>query len=395
MKNLFVQFYTHYKHQSKYDLFNGFSDTWDLCKSKGDMIWISWDWQDENIPELNLPFSKGTVYISCFFENHVDAAYKWSEEYPSVDFVIGGPGVIFNEIQSRDNIEYFRCTVEEYFGVNNFSYEWKLEIPQEIENVNMDILRYNYGIKATCYWNKCSYCRLSLVESKRVRPLHNFKNSFKKISRAKEEIIIFYNPSITPDMFKDFLVPLELDESMKIRIYTRPDKKTYMACKTFFPLIKSLHKINFSIAPEFLSQRMLDFMNKGTTIETVTDIIKLYNEYDVEYEVNFIVGWPNLTENDLVHMQNNMSMFTKDILINLFLLKISSEGMGFSSIFPPPDGKRWSPIDECSEETISLNIKLQQLIHDKFNRVKYNNFNKDYLEKLLYIKREYDKHATG
>jgi hypothetical protein len=156
-----------------------------------------------------------------------------------------------------------------------------------------------------------------------------------------------------------------------------------------------LNKINFSIAPEFLSQRMLDFMNKGTTIETITKIIKLYNKYDVEYEVNFIVGWPNLTEEDLVHMKNNMRMFTKDVMINLFLLKISSEGMGFSSVYPPPNRKRWSPIDGCNEEAISLNIKLLQIIHDKFNRIKYNNFSRDYLEKLLYKKLGFDKHEIG
>ena len=73
---LFLQFYNDIK-GIYFDLCNGFSDTYDLCKSKGDFFWTEhevdnakWD-QEETYKHRELPIKRGTVYISALYMNHL------------------------------------------------------------------------------------------------------------------------------------------------------------------------------------------------------------------------------------------------------------------------------------------------------------------------------------
>ncbi|MBW2633674.1 MAG: hypothetical protein JRE14_06025, partial [Deltaproteobacteria bacterium] len=93
---LFLQFYNQIK-GAYYDLCNGYSDTYDLCRSKGDFFWTEHEtdrtkWHDDTTyTSRQLPIDKGTVYISAIYVNHLYQAYMWARAYPNIKFVVGGP----------------------------------------------------------------------------------------------------------------------------------------------------------------------------------------------------------------------------------------------------------------------------------------------------------------
>jgi hypothetical protein len=93
---LFVQFFNEIK-ETYFDLCNGFSDTYDLCKSKGDLYWTQHEadqtkwYLDETYTNRELPISSGTVYISAIYVNHLYQSYIWAREYPDIRFIVGGP----------------------------------------------------------------------------------------------------------------------------------------------------------------------------------------------------------------------------------------------------------------------------------------------------------------
>jgi len=86
---LFVQFFGK-TNSGWFDLCNGFSDTWDLCASKGDLFWVEQlgdtsRWYDETAYEkIPLPIARGTVYISASYVNHLYQAYTWALCYPDI-----------------------------------------------------------------------------------------------------------------------------------------------------------------------------------------------------------------------------------------------------------------------------------------------------------------------
>ena len=73
---LFIQFYGKTK-SGWFDLCNGFSDTFDLCKSKGDFLWVEHEqdydkcYEEDTYENIPLPIQKGTVYVSASYVNHL------------------------------------------------------------------------------------------------------------------------------------------------------------------------------------------------------------------------------------------------------------------------------------------------------------------------------------
>ena len=63
---LFIQFYSKTK-SGWFDLCNGFSDTYDLCKSKGDFFWMEHEadndkwYEEKTYQDRPLPIKKGPV----------------------------------------------------------------------------------------------------------------------------------------------------------------------------------------------------------------------------------------------------------------------------------------------------------------------------------------------
>jgi hypothetical protein len=387
--SLFVQFYNHDIKRKKYDLLNGFSDTWDFCKSKGEIVWVPYNEETARADELYIPFSEGTIYVSCLFLNAIDVVYNWAEKHPNIKFIIGGPAVIYNEIIETHNVKIYKGTIEEYFGIDNFSYKWKIEIPNELKNDDtIKFLRYNYKIKTGCYWGKCTFCRNHIDYYMRNRPNNCYKNRFNKKTKALVENIVLGNPSITPEEIK-WISSIELDKGITLKAYIRPDEISYEACKKYFPKMKHKDKIYFVTAPEFLSQRMLDFVDKGTTIEIIIKFIKLFDKHDIKYKLNFITGWPQLIEEDINELRENIKKIRHDISINLFCLVVSKDYSILSSKYPPPDDQpKWMPIVNCSNEVIDLNFKMIRIIENHFNGfVEYQNFHRKFFDDMLLERR--------
>lgn len=377
MNNLFVQFYNYNTDNNRYDLVNGFSDAWDLCKSKGDFLWIPWRYigvnnkVEKTLPDFNAPFDEGKVFVSCSFLNQMLAVKKWAEKYPNLNFVIGGVAVLYHNVQ-MPNIENYKGSVEEYFGVENYSYEWKLEVPEEIKNRDDITIRYIYKIDSLCYWGNCKYCVYS-KEVNKTRPISIRKTKIKKLSNAREEWMILGTPSIKPNDIKNWLPLIELEEGVRLRIYLRPDKIMYLSSKLFFDNISFLDKIHFMIAPEFLSQRMLDFIDKGTKIEDIMNVFHILDRYNVSYEINFIVGFPNLIREDVDSLKKFVKLLRKDKTVNFFALGVSNSGQRFSKVFPPPDNlSYWYPIVNSSVEVKKLNLEVFNIIKGHFNNINYN-----------------------
>ena len=133
---LFVQFYSQWNirlNKPVWAISNGFSDTYDLCKSKGDFYWVHQEYDRqycdiENVKTIcekeELPIRKGKVFVSATTTTHAYQAYVWAKKYPKINIVVGGPAIIsgtfiYNSLPK--NLTFTKKSVEQYFNTPNFS----------------------------------------------------------------------------------------------------------------------------------------------------------------------------------------------------------------------------------------------------------------------------------
>ena len=318
---LFVQFYSRtesfnprFKNISHYEVCNGFSDTWNLCKSKGDFLWINHSKQEKSYGtdiikdvDPDLPIKKGIVYVSAYYLSHLHQVLKWAIRYPNIKFIAGGPACSpkvykVDETIIPSNLTIINCTVEEYFGVPNFSNEWKLELPNEDHSMTLNFM---YTLMNTCYWGKCVFCNFSKQKA-RFRP--EIKFEFLNVDYQGNQRINLYSPSVTPKQLKTILGDTSYNEKIRYDIYLRANKNERDVLKELFiNKQNNFPSCKFFLGIEFPSNRMLNYMKKNNTIEDFIDTIKMISEYgnkeSIMIHLPFIMGWDNLLPSDVSDME--------------------------------------------------------------------------------------------
>ena len=337
---------------SKWDLGNGFSDTYSYCKNKGDFLWVNhinsleeidvqkntkrniqvypshklkdkddynfdnMEYQDqENITSAvdDIPITKGTVYVSALILSHLNRIYNWALNKPNVKFVVGGPALELpvNYIMTEtwpDNIKLINSSVEQYFKIPELSCDWGLEVPKEIPSE--DIIQYAYGLERGCYWGKCKFCYLSERGPEIVRDRENPKWEFLNVDHDKKRIRLG-TESITPNYIKKHLNNFPKEKNLNYVLFYSCRKKEYESIKE---ITRDLSDITFKLGLDFPTKRMWKYMIKGFTPQGSLDSIKLLREKNANIMANIIIGWPNLIEEDITELEeylNALNIHTK------------------------------------------------------------------------------------
>ncbi len=320
---LFIQFYSRientnprFKGQSIYELCNGFSDTYDLCKSKGDFLWVNHSKQlrgygQNKIKELNisLPINKGIIYVCTYYLSQLYQVYKWALKYPNIKFIVGGPSTNPKTFEVDWNIfpknmEIINKTVEEYFNIPNFSNKWNLELPQEDHSM---ILTYSYTLRSSCYWGKCIFCN----QSQGTRQRSNIDFEFKNVKYSGLQRVNLYTPAMTSNHLKKLLLNLDYNKKIRYDIYLRGNKTERDTLKDIFKVKKNnFPQIKFVLGVEYPSDRMLKYMNKNINVDGILktiNIIASSNQKNIQIQLPFILGWNNLENSDIICLKDFMN----------------------------------------------------------------------------------------
>lgn len=340
---LFVQFFTkiydvnpRFSGYNLYILCNGFSDTFDLCKTKGDFLWVNHSKQrnaygkdQEQLFDNELPISKGIVFVSCFYVSQLFQVYQWAKKYPSINFIAGGPAchpkiAFYKKDNIPKNMQIMSCSVEEYFDVPNFSYPWKLEFPDGDKNLT---LAYSYTIDTECYWGKCIFCSYRHVE-KRKRP--NLSFEFKNVDYIGNQRLNLYSPSMSASKLKNILYNLDYNKKVRYDIYIRGrENESKVLKETMQNKQGNFPQTKFLLGVDFPSQRMLDYMQKNLTIDGILHTINTIADYcneNVQIHLSFILGWNNLTYKDIRELEVFLNQLPYDKVkitfsVNLLIAK--------------------------------------------------------------------------
>lgn len=345
----FIQFYTPSRYDTYIDLGNGFSDTLDFCKSKGEVFWLEHKglmWAStykilngkaelEKFEDIDIPLKTKNILVSALYTTHLYQALVWAKKYPEINFIVGGPAVISNLFilteQLPNNLILTTKSVEDFFNLENFSYKWKIDIPITGEVV------FAYTIDTSCYWGNCIYCNFTFCKN-RVRKELEFE--FKDINYNEHKIIRINTSSIRPNQIRNILPKLPRLEKTRYDLYLRFGNEELKALEDIKEHCSDLH-IRFLVGIEFPSEKMLTFINKGITEKEIYNMLNLMkDQHSWECLLFIILGWEELENSDL----QNLTSFIKRVPENC---KIA-----VTRIFARPYTKLYNMYEKDKEQNI-------------------------------------------
>ncbi len=335
--SLFIQFYGR-TGSGWFDLCNGFSDTWDLCASKGEFLWIPMEqdpdqWYDEAAYHpIPLPGEKSTIYVSASYVNHLYQAYLWAMAYPETQVIVGGPvaserdtgkpgwqPVHFKvEKPLPPNLILTGQSVEQLFGVPEFSGRWRLELPSRIPDGGR--IYYSYTLENQCYWKKCPFCSIAQHTSNHFRKRPVLDLAFKDLEYNGHQIVRLNTGSMTPEHIRQLLPMLPVRPDMEYRFFMRAAAAETRAMKDALAMMgESVPECTLGFGIEFPSDRMWRYLNKGTRMIDVIKTLEFCTETGFKVNANVILGWNNLTEQDIRDLEGFMQRLSGNTVTTLQL----------------------------------------------------------------------------
>lgn len=357
---------------------NGFTDTYDLCKSKGDFYWINlnnvahvalFNKQEtlNKCYEIEPPINKGIIYISAICTTHLYLAYIWSKKYPNIKFIVGGPAVINDGLTITsdlpENLTFTIKSVESYFGFEDFSFKWNLEIPYDSNHGRI----ITYTIDLNCYWNNCTYCSGYNPCLKRIRK--DIQLEFKNVDLAKPTKVRLNSPSISPSFIREYFPLLPQKDNLSYLTLIRPSYKEKNALNSIKDTCKDL-KILFGMGIEFPSDRILNSVNRGITVNEMIETINFMAETfpNSELVMTAILGWNNLQDKDLREAEkfiNNIPTNCRIMLTRLLIRPTTKmdDYTPLKELFIGPFYRGYIPF--LTREQIDINNEARKLFSSK------------------------------
>jgi len=334
---LFIQFYSK-TNSGWFDLCNGFSDTYDLCKSKGDFFWMEHEadndkwYKQKTYQNRPLPIKKGTVYVSASYINHLYQAFTWATLYPDIKFIVGGPvaaercgdSKTWNSVHFKleedlpSNFFITGQSIENLFKVPDFSGDWKLDIPETIPDDSR--IYFSYTLENLCYWKKCPFCSIAQHSMDHFRKRENIDLEFQDLEFSGHKIVRLNTGSITPEHIKAILPRLPNLNDIEYRFFMRAARAETKALKQVVDQLNGdIPDCTLGFGIEFPSDRMWKYLNKGTKMDEVFDTIDLCKKSGFKVNANVILGWNNLMESDLKDLEYFMDHLSKNAVTTLQL----------------------------------------------------------------------------
>jgi len=318
MKKFFLQFYRDepylYSNDMTTNFLNGLSFVWNKIKNDGEMVWKHVD--DET------PFTTdGIIYASVWYTKSLKLMHSWAKQFPELEINVGGPAVLHYDPtigKELPNFHFTREKAEDLFCDGIVS-DWNIEVPSTTKPIGYSVAIIDgYG----CYWGRCRYCkRTNNVKYRNI-------DKVPVINNPNIKYIWMHAYSMSPNLIKKLYPTFENRDDVNYATYIRGDKEVTKALADTIPKMSLDTKhLGFDVGIEFPSDKILQYMDKGITVNEYLDFIKLASENNIRLHFNFIVGWRHTGADDVRSVDyflNSLSKISKPntISANIYPLSI-------------------------------------------------------------------------
>ncbi len=156
---------------------------------------------------------------------------------------------------------------------------------------------FPYMIKERCYYGKCHFCNGDKVEG--LRSIKNVERAFENIGKIADSTGIYnvyiVDAAVSPaDLEKIAALPIE----MPIRWIANGRFEKRLKDESLISKISEKGCTMLRFGLESASQRILNLMNKGTSVTDAEEIINLTAKYGIQNHVYLMFGYSGETKED-------------------------------------------------------------------------------------------------
>lgn len=208
-----------------------------------------------------------------------------------------------------------------------------------------------------CYWRRCTFCvHYSSYYQYRSRSVEKVLSDVRELQKKYDaHYFLFADEMIHPKKCEELSETI-LEEGLNLRFYSEV-KPT----KDFKPLLKKMYESGARAllwGVESGNQRILDLIDKGTTVEEVETVLKESHDAGIWNMVFTIMGYPTQTEKeveeDILFLRRN-EPHIDTMATSLFQLEVGSrihehpERFGIKKVERSPDPFSTACVYEVSE----------------------------------------------
>jgi radical SAM superfamily enzyme YgiQ (UPF0313 family) len=190
----------------------------------------------------------------------------------------------------------------------------------ETTNINQRIHSDGWWNKLTmahgCYWRKCAFCdiHLSYIRDYQIAPAQNLVDKVEQcIAQTGQTGFHFVDEAMPPKVMRDFATEL-LRRGLNVSWYgmVRFDKTFSRALCGH---LADGGLVNVMGGLEVASNRLLGMMKKGTTVEQVARVAKIFRDAGIHVHAFIMYGFPTQTEQETVDALDVVRQFFKNGLL--------------------------------------------------------------------------------
>lgn len=164
-----------------------------------------------------------------------------------------------------------------------------------IEKVSGKQLMYNCVLGQGCFWNKCTHCCYK-ISDKKIYARNNVPAILKHISpntMSGTSQVRIELPCVDPQKLRDILT-VDWGKSLCPIISIRPEPQIIKTLESFDPKDNVCMKKKISLGVEILSDKALNILNKGTSVDSILKTIELLLSHGAMIQLDIMKNFPFL-----------------------------------------------------------------------------------------------------
>jgi len=314
--DIYITFYSIFP-KKRFYIYNGFSFGRNKDEKYTDLFFSNLTTPEEIKSSIE-KYSPNKVWCSLSLFDHFEKVKNLIND----KWIVGGPLVGKRFFEKYKHTKNFVTQPLEIYLNKNISSDFDFYPKDFLKNFSNSKITYSCGLGFGCYWRKCTFCSYQTMSKSKVGRklvLRDVDKVLETLPNSEDNFLTFHT---CLDSIPSSILSKLLDNNKVKSMWTfmRPDRRNLEVVRNTG---RDLRDFSFSIGLEGFSQKALQELNKGFTIEEAIEAIKVLLKKNASVYVSVLGCLPFMDKDMFEESLRNISVL-KNLQGRLILVYVEN-----------------------------------------------------------------------